>query len=1005
MTRAVLLWTASSALLILAVAALRALLGRRMGAGVKYALWGVVLLRLLVPVQLFTVPVPADWTKTLTQSAAVGGGVPIGSGAPAAGAPVTVGPDDPIGLESLSGGGRIEDTGHADPGAPDETGRDEVIAPYAILWLAGAAATAAAFLVSNLSFYRRLRRVRRPLCSFSREKKNQKELQVLLQSGGQPQFAPGDETDCVIGNGIECPLPVYLAEGLPSPCLFGLFRPAVYVTPGAAADPDILRHVLAHEYTHFRHGDHIWNVLRGAALALHWWNPLVWLAAALSRRDSELACDEGTLRRLGEGERFAYGRTLLLLIGQKPRGAGLLSCATTMTGDGRSVAQRVKRIARAPKRWLWAAALAVLLAVLAAACAFGQGEEPADPSSGDPQLPWAEGADSLRYVRDKGGFPDEFAIRLHRDGSFAYYEGSLSSFIGMGSWTREGDVICLADERGEAHSMYHYFTLEEDALIFQAGESDRFLYVDVADGERFSLDPDPPEWDWFDVHGDSPSPTPEQAVSMEFSFSLNEGASGVDITGLDCESAGWCAEPMSGYVIAGRRDLIHAEQLGCLTVEEPRFLGEAFAAGNGKLLCIYYPEEGPLLFLGFDEHDNGLLKPVTASVYAFVDLSDGTVREKELSGFDDQRAGAFSDEFLVKTAQRLALLIQDTAWYYDQALAAAPVVADLTDFSAPMPDEGQTFVLTYKGKETRFSGYWYHMPERAQTLGTLIDLDGDGKDEIVVILSQGGGTGAWSDGLYVFDGDTLEQFDTAGVAQMILDSIRSMGDAENFYLTGPGGLNVAISKEDVRRGYEYGDIPMDDTLAMGNIVEFRVENGAVHCNLPCSSYFTINYIGSLDVTLDFSRIEGFRCVKTEYLPYEDNDSDPYEAARNEMDQMEDRMEQAKDEMEQAKDKMDEMKKELEKAAKEAEWERQQMVEYQAVGVTMDGKNYYYQGQLVNIFLDIRANGSFYTLDTNPAGTVNVKILRDGNDNITGAAYMTEAEAAELLNDMRGPDGG
>ena len=72
-----------------------------------------------------------------------------------------------------------------------------------------------------------------------------------------------------------------------------------------------------------------------------------------------------------------------------------------------------------------------------------------------------------------------------------------------------------------------------------------------------------------------------------------------------------------------------------------------------------------------------------------------------------------------------------------------------------------------------------------------------------------------------------------------------------------------------------------------------------------------------------------------------------------------------------------------------------------MGVTMGGKNYYYQGQLVNIFLDIRANGSFYTLDTNPAGAVNIKILRDGNDGITGAAYITEAEAAELLNDMRG----
>ncbi|MDE6816614.1 MAG: hypothetical protein K2P71_11395, partial [Lachnospiraceae bacterium] len=76
------------------------------------------------------------------------------------------------------------------------------------------------------------------------------------------------------------------------------------------------------------------------------------------------------------------------------------------------------------------------------------------------------------------------------------------------------------------------------------------------------------------------------------------------------------------------------------------------------------------------------------------------------------------------------------------------------------------------------------------------------------------------------------------------------------------------------------------------------------------------------------------------------------------------------------------------------------VEYEAVGVTMDGRNYYYQGQLVNIFLDIRADESFYTLDMNPAGTVNIKIIRDADDKITGVVYMTETEVTELLGDMQ-----
>ena len=85
--------------------------------------------------------------------------------------------------------------------------------------------------------------------------------------------------------------------------------------------------------------------------------------------------------------------------------------------------------------------------------------------------------------------------------------------------------------------------------------------------------------------------------------------------------------------------------------------------------------------------------------------------------------------------------------------------------------------------------------------------------------------------------------------------------------------------------------------------------------------------------------------------------------------------------------------------REKEWEEAQAAEYGAAGVTLDGKEYYYQGQLVGIFLDIRPNKSFYTLNRNPAGTVNIKIIRDAENRITGVAYMTDAEVTELLEDM------
>ncbi len=329
-------WVLSASLLLLAVLLLRAAFGRRISARLRYALWAVVLARLLVPGQFFTAPVETPQVLpelSIIQTLPRGPKSPVEKIDPAqgdeAGQPVQALPA-PAGEETT---------------APAARRPLDLKTLLGGIWLAGSAALAAAFLLSNLSFARRLRRLWVPLAA-------------------------------------ECPLPVYTLAGLPSPCLFGVLRPAVYVTPETAADPEMLRHVLAHEVTHFRQGDHLWSLLRCAALAVHWWNPLVWLAAVLSRRDAELACDEGTLKRLGDGERRAYGSTLLALVTAKPRPGDLLRCATTMTGDKRSLQERVRRIARAPKRWLWAAVLSAALALLVCACSFAKSETLETPEDG-----------------------------------------------------------------------------------------------------------------------------------------------------------------------------------------------------------------------------------------------------------------------------------------------------------------------------------------------------------------------------------------------------------------------------------------------------------------------------------------------------------------------------------------------------------------------------------------------------------------------------------------------
>ena len=185
---------------------------------------------------------------------------------------------------------------------------------------------------------------------------------------------------------LECdsPIPVYVSEQAISPCLVGIFRPSVYLTPESAADDHLRHHVLTHELTHYAHKDHIWALVRCICLCVYWFNPLVWVAAWFSRRDCELACDEGALKRLGEEERIAYGKALLQVVSQTTLPGRLMLTATTMAEIKKQLRQRVNLIANKPKWSLIAAVFMVLVCALVAGCvATG----PVEIDSGDPPNP------------------------------------------------------------------------------------------------------------------------------------------------------------------------------------------------------------------------------------------------------------------------------------------------------------------------------------------------------------------------------------------------------------------------------------------------------------------------------------------------------------------------------------------------------------------------------------------------------------------------------------------
>ena len=338
-------WVVTSAALCALVAALRYLLRGKISLRLQYALWGLVLLRLLLPVSfgssslsimnalpgenMLLAPVPAAEPRPSPAEVPLPAVTPVPA-SPGTLAPTPRGEARPVSL--------VPET--APPAAEPERTPPDAGRILRLLWTAGTGALLLWFAGVNLRFARKLRR--------SRER-----------------FAGAEDF----------PLPVYVTPAAETPCLFGLFRPAVYLPPEAADDPS-LGHILAHELTHLRHGDQVWSLLRSLALALHWFDPLVWWAAFLSRRDGELACDEGTLRQLGEGERGAYGRTLLrMTCASRP---ALFRAATTMTGSKRGLKERIRLIARKPKTVLLALVALVLIAALGAACTFTGAKKPVE---------------------------------------------------------------------------------------------------------------------------------------------------------------------------------------------------------------------------------------------------------------------------------------------------------------------------------------------------------------------------------------------------------------------------------------------------------------------------------------------------------------------------------------------------------------------------------------------------------------------------------------------------
>ncbi len=157
---------------------------------------------------------------------------------------------------------------------------------------------------------------------------------------------------------------IYLVDHIDSAFVAGLIRPKVYLPSDIPLKQ--MGYIIAHEQYHIRRLDHVTKHLSFAALCIHWFNPFVWVAFILSGKDLEMSCDEAVINRLGEDIRADYSASLLSLA----TGRRIIAGTPLAFGEG-DTKGRINNMAKwkQPKKWVSIVSFILCFTILTACAA------------------------------------------------------------------------------------------------------------------------------------------------------------------------------------------------------------------------------------------------------------------------------------------------------------------------------------------------------------------------------------------------------------------------------------------------------------------------------------------------------------------------------------------------------------------------------------------------------------------------------------------------------------
>ena len=188
---------------------------------------------------------------------------------------------------------------------------------------------------------------------------------------------------------------IYQSENVDSPFVLGIIKPKIYLP--FKMDGKNLEHVIAHEESHIRRKDHWWKPFGFVLLALHWFNPLMWLGYILLCRDIELACDEKVIKEMDNENRADYTQALVACSVNRRR---IAACPLAFGEVG--VKERVKSVMNYKKPAFWIIIAAIVTCVAVAVCFLTNPKEENDPNLAEDGYYLLIGADGVESIEVSG---------------------------------------------------------------------------------------------------------------------------------------------------------------------------------------------------------------------------------------------------------------------------------------------------------------------------------------------------------------------------------------------------------------------------------------------------------------------------------------------------------------------------------------------------------------------------------------------------------------------------